>query len=166
LSDLPNCAGAPGPSPLGTGEGDEPGAPGPSHLGTWDSMNLMRGGPGPSPLGTGEGDEPGAPAPSHLGTWDSMNLMRRVPPVPRLWGPGKGMSRVPRSLALGDLGFHEPHARSAARWTASPPPQVLADSFPTSCKMILRSLPSNLRPGASSSRRFAAGGDRRGQNVT
>ena len=87
-----------------------------------------------------------------------------------------------RSLALGDLGTHEPHAseKRAVGPTAGgcggsrglhlqPPeiapsrrafrpgpeaqpaaPQVVADYFPLCRTMILRSLPSNRRPGASS----------------
>jgi len=68
--------GAPGPSPLGTGDVTA-GGPGPSHLGTWGSTstNLGLGAPGPSPLGTGDststGQSAGAPGPSHLGTGDS-----------------------------------------------------------------------------------------------
>jgi len=89
----------------------------------------------------------GAPGPSHLGTGDTTNPKARkrrlphrrwrVPPVPRIWGPGiqrtpRRASAVcptagggcPRSLAFGDRGYNERRSAQAP----SAPPQVVTST--------------------------------------
>ena len=74
----------------------------------------------------------GTPGLSHLGTRETTNY--------RLCG-------CPRSLAVGDRGFHKSHGAKCR----PPGRQALADNYPTSSHNDPRSLPSNHRSCTSSS---------------
>jgi hypothetical protein len=128
--------GAPGPSPLGTGESttlNPPGAPGPSPLGTWESTTLNPpGAPGPSPLGTWESttlNPPGAPGPSPLGTWESTTLNPPGAPGPSPLGTWESTTPNPTTPPRTALFFISSHTRQAVKRAAFGAEGLVLDHF-------------------------------------